>query len=84
MGLVNDQFIDISSNRSSLGNDTIKDLEERDLNSLPALPWELRPGGYHNPGTRIQALTIIESNLQTWAWIERERSKRFDSGYPSS
>ena len=50
---MNDQFIDISSDRSLSGDDTIEDLEPRDLDNLPELPWELRPGGYHNPGTRL-------------------------------
>ena len=50
---MNNQFIDISSDRSLSGDNTIEDLESRDLDDLPELPWELRPGGYHNPGTRL-------------------------------
>ena len=34
---MSDQFIDISSDRSSSGDDTIEDLEERDLDGLLAL-----------------------------------------------
>jgi hypothetical protein len=60
---MNNQFINISLNRSLSGNNTIEDLESRDLDDLLELPWELRPGGYHNPGTRLQALIIMESNV---------------------
>ncbi len=55
--------MDISSDRSSSGVDIIEDPEERDIDSLPELPYELRPGGYHNPGTRIQALIMLESGV---------------------
>jgi hypothetical protein len=57
------EFMNISSDRSSSGDDIIEDPEERDIDSLPELPYELRPGGYHNPGTRIQALIMLESGV---------------------
>jgi hypothetical protein len=60
---MNDQFIDISSDRSSSGDDIIEDLEERDVDGLPELPPSLRPAGYHNSGTRMQALTMMESGV---------------------
>lgn len=60
---MNDEFIDISSDRSSSGNNTIEDLEERDIDGLPELPPSLCPAGYYNPETRLQALTIMESHV---------------------
>jgi hypothetical protein len=50
---MNNQFINITSDRSSSGNDIIEDLEEKDIDGLAELPPELRPAGYHNPGIRI-------------------------------
>jgi hypothetical protein len=50
---LNEEFIDISSDRLLSGNNIIEDLEERDIDGLPELPPSLRPTGYHNPGTRL-------------------------------
>jgi hypothetical protein len=56
---MNDQFIDITSDRSSSGDDTIEDLEEKDTDGLAELPPELRPAGYHNPHQHITVFTKI-------------------------
>ncbi|PMD19983.1 hypothetical protein NA56DRAFT_705226 [Hyaloscypha hepaticicola] len=61
--------------RLSSGNDTIEDLEERDLDGLPILLPALRPAGYYNPGTRMQALTMIES------FLYQIRDKAIKRGY---
>jgi hypothetical protein len=38
---MNNQFINISLDRLSSGDDIIEDLEERDLDGLPELPFKL-------------------------------------------
>jgi hypothetical protein len=58
-----DYWSDYGSDRPSSGSDTAEDLEEHDTDKLPELPPVLRPARYHNPGTRMQALTMMESGV---------------------